>query len=1036
MGAWEESAPHTNYATGIFTAGDYPIFFPVTFPITATRQVSGVRLRTTSYSSGSRVKLALYDGSGGSGAPGDLLWSGSEQVAPGDDYLAATFSAVEVTTLNVWIIIRVHPSDTNVQVKSSLAPGGDEPNLRIADTTAITYTDTLADDPTTRSFSNHGYAAVLVDSVAFTVADTGEGSDDVAAAVIISISDTAEGDDSTGPAEPMLPAITDTGEGDDTVAMVSQAAVVSDTGAGDDAVSLDITIPTIEDTATATDSIARDDTGFFITDTASGDDAISVVVAVTIADTAEGAESLLAPLKTVYDFGGVSYVPGFEGERVIAPIFVITDTATGTDSIGLIIAIADTAEGTDAVSVTRDTIAITDTATGVDAILITGQDPVTPPDAGTGGLEALHVLKLILGNKRSPTRELNIAQSAGGNIFLRTTGHVLGSGEANVLWSGQSYRFDGQKKIAESRDNAQLTLAYDLAAGSAAGVSAAQRQINRFFLDAKRYNEDGEGLPVYLVYRWSDNLGSLPEPAFGQLNYYWEVYHADAPRWPENIHDGRIVTGNVEEAVCNLITSPYPEGMEQQAGFAYGDVTQDAHGVKVASGSNSFLQWSYSPTALLGQFTVEGWFTVYWGSISDDRTIFHVLAGTSSLKIVYEGANDYFRITKIVGGTTYTTTSSVVELEDGDHVHLALVQDADTLRLYVNGSELASISAALFGSLSDITIRLATNPTGPDGIDAAVDGWRIFDEALTATQAAALYNAELEVKTLGETVGPPACFNTNQTERWMLFSSQAYATVMGVSGDVEARAKWRVGVIGIGQGVWAGRRASREALSSFPYLVNFNGASYTSVTPGEGDRSYVAVIDSPNLEILEGRYACLLWARNTAAGSSATVKAGITFSNDVTQPGIKSDGISLSYSTGKWNIYNLGELYIRAKERTPAVLPGVTIFVEFDDVSGSPAFDLDFMLLLPWPYQGLIETASQTDMNYLFNEQPYGYDATGIATYPEIIGVPVTLVPNQYNYVYLLRHQENYSIQFGVYGILGLNLYVTPRFLLPGGLIA
>lgn len=1005
--------------------------------------ITQVRLYINSRgSSPYNVKLALYrqpTSIASISYPTNLIEDLGEIETSDDDYATATLATPYTTRIGTVIWLAIKAGSSQSMWLQTTPPGGVQENqYRYA--TSIPYANawdaTMISDSSESVSGDCFYAAIYSGVNELTIADTATGTDSVTVTVSTTVSDTGEGTDTPGPADPSLPAIADTGAGSDAVAMVSQAATVADTGAGADAVSLAITIPTIEDTATGTDNVAIGDTGFFITDTANGADSISVAVTVTIADTAEGAESLLAPLKTVYDFGGVSYVPGAEGERVIAPIFVITDTATGTDSISLVIAIADTGAGVDTVSVTRGVITIADTATGYDAILITGQDPVTPPDAGTGGLEALHVLKLILGDKRNPTRELNLAQTGDGNIFLRTTGHTLGSGDANVLWSGQSYRFDGEKKIAESRGNANLALAYDLTAGSAAGVSAAQRQINRFFLDAKRYQEDGEGLPVYLVYRWSDNLGSLSEPVFGQLNYYWEVYHADVPRWPENIHDGRIVTGNVEEVMLNLVTSPYPEGMEQQAGFAYGDVTLDTHGVKVDSGSNSFLQWSYASTALLGQFTVEGWFTVYWGSISNDRTILHIFQGTNSLKIIYEGANNYFRITKIVAGTTYTTTSSVMALEDGDHVHVALVQDATTLRLYANGTELATVSAALFGTLSNVTIRLATNPTGPDGIDVAVDGWRIFDTALTATQAAALYNAELEVKTLGETVGPPACFDLESAEQSLQTYYRAYATVIGVSGDVEARAKWAVKP-GASYGVWAGRRASRTAQASPPYLVNFNGDSYTSVTPSEGTRSYVAAISTPDIEALEGRYACLAWISNRTANGSATVKAGITLTDNVSLAATKSDGVTIGYDSNYWNLYNLGELYIRSRDRGYQP-PGAIPFIEFTDVSGSPTFYIDSLLLLPWPYMGLLESSlTAGGITYVFNhDRPYGYSSSGFVSHPEVIGVPVTLVPKQYNYVYFTLNLENSAISNNWETFAPFNLYVTPRFLLPGGLIA
>ena len=209
--------------------------------------------------------------------------------------------------------------------------------------------------------------------------------------------------------------------------------------------------------------------------------------------------------------------------------------------------------------------------------------------------------------------------------------------------------------------------------------------------------------------------------------------------------------------------------------------------------------------------------------------------------------------------------------------------------------------------------------------------------------------------------------------------------------------------------------------------------SYSTVAPITGQRSYVAAISNPAWEQIEGRYACLLFARNTVLGSSATVKPGITFSNNVNQPGIVGDGVTIGYNSNFWKLYELGEIYIRPKNRDSAT-SGI-IFVEFTNITGNPSFDLDFMLLLSWPYMGLKKSASESSVTYILNDQPYGYSDAGIISYPEVVGTPVALVPGQYNHIFFVPHVESVAAS-PFNGSLFPDLYVTPRFLLPGGMIA
>jgi hypothetical protein len=1034
---WEESQPYTDYGTEANLSSGVIDWYPVLFDVlpSGKHTVSQIRFRIGSAGSGS-VKAALYAGTSTqpTGAP---LFECAEQAVTPNSYIDFTISpAVTVTTNTCWIAIRWNGSGTAPRaIYTASSPGGNENRARTR--TGVTYASAWPSPPGSSPSSFYGYAAVYLDEVIANITDaTGHGTDTPSITVSLSRSDTGGGSDSVGAPDGGV-SVSDTGSGSDAASLISQLVSIVEAGAGADVVSVTVDVITLADAGEGLDS-ALSSTGYLISDLGFGADSVVVRVALALADTINSAESFAAPLIVVYDSGGVSTVPGREGEIVVAPLIVVSDSGAGTDSILRLIAIPDTAAGAEEIAITAS-LSVADTGRGLDYISITGPELPEPGAPETGNLEAKHVLKLILGDKRDPTRELDLAQSGDGNIFLRTTGHKLGAGDPKVLWSGTSYRFDGQKKVAESRDNTELALSYDLAAGSAAGVSAAQRQINRFFLDAKRYEEDGDGLPVHLVYRWSDNLGSLPAPWFGQLNYYWRVYHANVPQWPENIHDGRIVTGNIEEVVCRLAASPYPEGVRQLAPFGAGDITEDTHGTRVNRSADTSLVFSQNTTEkFAGQFTIEGWFTVYWDSPADDRPIFEMyLPDGQSVKLVYEGANSYFRVTRVVGGATRTATSNVATYSNEEHVHFAVVQDATTLRLYLNGVEAASVTAALWGSYGAgiHQFYLASSISDTQGSAIALDGWRIFDAGLTATQVAQLYATELVVKGMDETVGAvPYCLG-HVAYAVDDSGGDNFFIVGGVSGDVEALAEYYVGI----DGGWLGRRAYRSKQATRLNWVDIGGTSDPDSSGGSfggfplsGNQTYDLIsLDNPDPELLNGRYIALARAKNISG--TVTLRACFTYSGAAEGLSYKSGGRSLPVSAD-FALYDLGEIFINLPD--PDFDPARGLFFAEFESDGAYNVQVDFILLLPWPWQYLERTGGgELSANAVFCDRPHLYDSLGLGHQAESQGDPVTLVPKHYNYVWCVPWTDEETASSVFVSSQMLYLYITPRFLLPGGLI-
>lgn len=177
-----------------------------------------------------------------------------------------------------------------------------------------------------------------------------------------------------------------------------------------------------------------------------------------------------------------------------------------------------------------------------------------------------HVVRLLRGDKRNPTRTLDLASGLStGSIFLRTGGFSPGPGPQHITWSGRSGRRHGQRRISSSRDNVQLSLTVDLTSTTSAGLGHLARKIQQFFLEARLYEEEAEGEKVWLEYRWQDGLDALPAPAFGQFSHYLRVLDGQVPSWPGELHNGALVAGNIEGVVAELTCAPFAEGLQQRA---------------------------------------------------------------------------------------------------------------------------------------------------------------------------------------------------------------------------------------------------------------------------------------------------------------------------------------------------------------------------------------------------------------------------------------------------------------------------------------
>jgi hypothetical protein len=255
-------------------------------------------------------------------------------------------------------------------------------------------------------------------------------------------------------------------------------------------------------------------------------------------------------------------------------------------------------------------------------------------------------MRLLYGNdKRHPRRTLNLAELLpDGHIFLQEGGFKPDYGDPSIVWAGRSLYREGEDRLASSPANANLSITCNLRGGSMTELGRLVREINRFLTEITLRREKSEPVEkVWLEYRWLDRL-DLPAPFFGQWAYYFEVLNI-SPKMPADLHSVRLVAGDIEAVVLDLICSPYPEGLPQPAGVATGCVMETPLGTQITNGGTNRAingnfghptNWSYGWTATNSAVTMSEE-TGYWLSggraariANSHATTAHGIAQTAS----------------------------------------------------------------------------------------------------------------------------------------------------------------------------------------------------------------------------------------------------------------------------------------------------------------------------------------------------------------------------------------------------------------------
>jgi hypothetical protein len=701
-----------------------------------------------------------------------------------------------------------------------------------------------------------------------------------------------------------------------------------------------------------------------------------------------------------------------------------------------------------------------------------------------------HIIRLISGDKQSPTSSVDLT---GSGLYLAWEGINPSAGANTTIYSGQSSRFDGQRRVMSSKDNTRIQLKYNVTAGSVAELRLLQRQINQFATDAGLYHEHYRMQPVYLEYRWNENIDidDLPRPIWGQLNYYLPILELTAT-WPDDLHTGALIGGNINAATLDIVGGPYWEGLEQVAGLTYDYANE--------SGNDAGIKIEMINGELDNDFTVAGWVTHDTSGNYAVATIYTDHADGPHTMLTWDNTDTRFEVvTEVSGSATTTNGSDNSGIANAANVHICMIHDdtANTLKVYINGTlditvssytAPDAVSVLLLGSVDDTDYTSSSRPTASDAT-TGLDAWRVWGEQITTTHLSALYSVEGALKTAGymiqyplycyvatkstykdeidldasytaaglvNTSGSSADVGITFTTLGTVASGLPWFPVYGVAGDEPGKMSMHLKIL-LGtyadnlRSMWIGNYATSasydpsdihvhqwDADDGSGYAAASNAYSVTTTSSGSGTDTHTftkTITDAAVIAAMRGRY------RVFASVHSYLDEAEVVFSWDIGDTEVQQ--LSTVDVDGDFDAYDFGEIVIDWPDSEPPA--ELNLNLTFTETSATAAnWYADYIYLLPYPLYNLTigsgMTISTNDNAIIVNNrQAWVIDISDsrreyLLNYT---GDTLALYPGVYNYLFYTSANHGTKLMSENRTNYWMpRIYHTPRWRLPGGIIA
>lgn len=226
-----------------------------------------------------------------------------------------------------------------------------------------------------------------------------------------------------------------------------------------------------------------------------------------------------------------------------------------------------------------------------------------------------------------------------------------------------------------------------------------------------------------------------------------------------------------------------------------------------------------------------------------------------------------------IGATDYVaqTSTNVGAMRDGNPHHVVATHDGSTLRLYVDGAQVASVAAVgnLNGGNADIYI--GTRQTSGTHFTGTIDEVAIYGTALSAARVAAHYTA-------GTTAPPPSSTSTISATRLARTAAFASATVLAstMSANVPARTVAFV--------------SETVAVSTMSAVRQARTAAFASDVVPESYTSTIAAVRQPRVAdfssstVADSTIAATRLTRTAAFTSEAVIEGPTSAIDAVRQP--------------------------------------------------------------------------------------------------------------------------------------------------------